>query len=382
MNENPTSLCVGATGKLSNLRFRVIGRVVMGVEEGGETYTWQEFNLLDDDGRTATLVFEDGEWKLFMLFDPVQPMTAAEAARKRVGDIVNLDGRPVEITLVGQSRVYHIEGRAPEGVELGDVANYFNADTGIEMLVVSWTGDEVEFYRGVDIPAEDVAAAFNIQTFTPPANAHAAYAEEEEAPQSSGIIGKLVVVGVLLTVLGSFARPLLSNRFRSSSAPRKIETKAPTLRVGSVGSLAGKSCSLVGCAKMEIARTGSRYDCYEYHLSTGELLVAGLDAGSDKWLLFHAAQPDGPLAQWQAAQLRRGDVVNLDGHALWVQDMFQSRILSTEGQLPAIPGMFGVLARSTNEWAIVRWTETAMEFYLGAPVDGKNVLSSFVSSPK
>ncbi|MEI9864534.1 MAG: hypothetical protein WDN00_08275 [Limisphaerales bacterium] len=33
-----------------------------------------------------------------------------------------------------------IEGRAPDGVEVGDVANYFNAEAGDMMQVVSWTG--------------------------------------------------------------------------------------------------------------------------------------------------------------------------------------------------------------------------------------------------
>jgi hypothetical protein len=145
MNENPTQLMVGANGVLSGIRYRVIGRVVMGMTEDGETYYWQEFNLLDDSGRNATLVYEDGEWKLFMMFDPARPMSAAEAEGYRVGDTVNLDGRPVAVTLVGQSRVYYIEGRAPEGVEVGDVAQYFNADTGLEMLVVSWTGDRLNF---------------------------------------------------------------------------------------------------------------------------------------------------------------------------------------------------------------------------------------------
>lgn len=347
------------TGALSGLHFRVIGRVVMGMDEDGTTYFWQEFNLLDDSGRNATLVFEDGEWKLFMLFDPAQPMTDGEAARKKVGDMVNLDGRPVAVTLVGQSRVYHIEGRAPEGVDLGDVANYFNADTGIEMLVVSWTGNEVEFYRGVDVPTEDISTAFNLPAFTPPPTARAAFSDGEDAPQSSGITGK-IVMGILVAVLG-FVGQSFWKKQKSSSAPRKIASNLTLLPISSTG-------TLVGRATVEISRTGSRYDCHEYHLRDGSLLIAGLNAGDDQWVLLRPAQPDSPLVQWQAAALRRGDVVNLDGHALWVQDMFQSRVLSTEGQFPAMPGMFGVLARSTNEWGIVRWTENYIEYYIGASV--------------
>ena len=61
-----------------------------------------------------------------------------------------------------ESLVCEIEGEAPEGVELGDVAHYFNAESGNEMVVVSWTGDEVEFYRGVNIPARAVSSAFGV----------------------------------------------------------------------------------------------------------------------------------------------------------------------------------------------------------------------------
>ena len=39
------------TGTLSGTRYRVVGRVVLGMEEGGETYYWNEFNLVDDGRR-------------------------------------------------------------------------------------------------------------------------------------------------------------------------------------------------------------------------------------------------------------------------------------------------------------------------------------------
>ena len=34
---------------------------------------------------------------------------------------------------------------------MGDVAEYFNAEAGRIMQVVSWTGEEVEYYNGVKI---------------------------------------------------------------------------------------------------------------------------------------------------------------------------------------------------------------------------------------
>jgi hypothetical protein len=161
---NPTPLRVGARGTLHGWSVTVTGRVVLGVEIDGETYYWNEYYLMGDSGSSGTLVYEETEhgpeWKLFRLFEPERPLTAREAMAKRVGDTVNLDGTPTKVTLVDESRVYHIEGSAPEGVAVGDVAQYFNADTGQRMLVASWTGDEIEFYEGEDAPAELIASAF------------------------------------------------------------------------------------------------------------------------------------------------------------------------------------------------------------------------------
>ena len=144
-----------------------MGRVVLGEEEDGETYYWNEFNLESDDGEEATLVYEEtesgGEWRLFQMFEPEYPMTAEDAATKRAGDPLNLEGTQVFIRLVAESRVYHIEGKAPEGVEVGDVAHYFNALSGNTMIVVSWTGEEVECYKGLDLSPTTVSSAFNVR---------------------------------------------------------------------------------------------------------------------------------------------------------------------------------------------------------------------------
>ena len=100
---NPTPIRIGMTGNLAGKHYRVVGRVVLGEEEAGETYYWNEFNLESDGGDVATLVYEEteqgGEWRLFHLFEPDHPMTAADAATKRLGDPLNLDGTPMFVRL-------------------------------------------------------------------------------------------------------------------------------------------------------------------------------------------------------------------------------------------------------------------------------------------
>jgi len=80
-------------------------------------------------------------------------MTAGEAGSKKEGDIVNLDGAPLRITRVDRSQVYLVEGKTPQGIAMGKVANYFNADAGPRQIVVSWTGEEMEYYSGMSTSA-------------------------------------------------------------------------------------------------------------------------------------------------------------------------------------------------------------------------------------
>ena len=89
-------------------------------------------------------------------------MTAEDAATKSVGDPLNLDGTDVRVTFRQTSRIYHIEGTAPDGEHVGSVADYFNAESGNVMQVVSWTGSEVEFYRGLTVASGMVAVAFSL----------------------------------------------------------------------------------------------------------------------------------------------------------------------------------------------------------------------------
>src|ERR1017187_7685565 len=97
--ENPTRLRIGMLGHFAGKDYRLVGRVVMGVTDDGETYYWNEFNLEAQDGTHADLVYGEtergGEWRLFTMFEPEYPMTAADAASKRGGGRLNLTGTDV-----------------------------------------------------------------------------------------------------------------------------------------------------------------------------------------------------------------------------------------------------------------------------------------------
>lgn len=370
------------TGTFFGRSYRVVGRVVLGEEEAGQTYYWNEFNLETDAGESATLVYEQtergGEWRWFTEFEPEYPMTAADAASKRVGDLLNLEGTDVRVTLVGQSRIYHIEGEAPEGEEVGDVAHYFNALSGNNMVVVSWTGQEVEFYRGLDLSRETVSSAFNVRLVDFRSLVPAQGAGGGRSGLVLGLIGALVVVGTIVgfSLLRSSRRPVAVVKTRAPAAP---------LAVGSSGKLKGTSFQVASHLLVEIGMVGRRFDRHEYLLSDNEgnkaLLVYGSRPGAKDWWLFTPLQPAVPLTPPQAAAVRFGQTVNVDGVVAKVDELLQSAIRQVDsaesGDLKAGDVFFGFGSAAGNGRLLARWNATYINFFRGTALTDKEVMAAF-----
>ncbi len=390
---NPTALRIGMTGDLSGRQFRVVGRVVMGMDDNGDTYYWNEFNIVDDAGEHATLVFEDagrgGEWKLFTMFEPEYPMTAEDAATRRVGDELNLEGTQVRVTLVDESRVYHIEGEAPAGVEIGDAARYFNAESGGTMIVVSWTGGEVEFFRGMDLPRGTVARAFGLPSEERrslfPALAVAG-GESSSAQGVPGVAKKILPVLVGLAMVLFFAARFSSGSWRRSSSPTgKIAAPRLQLPTGSAGRLDGRNYRIRAHTLVEVAAVGARFDRHEYLLADdGEnpaLLIQGLAAGAKEFILFIPLEPLEPLRPERAAALRVGDIVNVDGAIAPVKEMFQSTISSSDSEAPPearVRGpLFGFIGQTNSTVLLVRWANDRITFHRGRAFSEKTVSGAF-----
>lgn len=389
---NPTPLRIGMTGSFDGRTYRVAGRVVMGMDDGGETYYWNEFNLASDDGESATLVYEEtergGEWRLFTLFEPEFSMTAEDAATKRVGDRLNLDDRDVRVTLVDETRVYHIEGEAPEEVELGDVAHYFNAESGSTMIVVSWTGDEVEYYRGVTFSAGRVATAFNLPG-AGFANLSRSFSDSGSSSLtgnptlSTGAVLKLAAVGLLFAVV--VATYILWRSPRTRSAVTKTSAPASPLTVGQTGTLDGKTQRVYNHSIVEVAEVGRIYDRHEYHLFDEEgnrsLLIYGLKPGEKDWYLFTLLQPLNPLSPEQAAALKVGQTVNVDGLVAPVRDLSQAVMRQTEGgALPDLTNgtvLFSFSTQSGTTPVLARWNAGGIQLYRGRFLPAKELDAAF-----
>lgn len=380
---NTTPLRIGMSGEFLGVRYRIVGRVVMGMEEGGEIYTWNEFNMAADDGSCATLVHEvterGAEWKIFTLIEPSNPISAADAARKRVGDFVDVTGKPMRVTCVDESRVLQVEGEAPEGVEVGDAAHYFNAETASDMAVVSWTDDEVEVFRGVTVPGHAVMSAFGVMSRF--GDGASSLSRLEGSPGSGFTFdGKFValIVVVLATVAGVW---FFSNwRARRPTPPPKA-VKAQ-LAVGQTGDLNARHFEIKGRAEIEIARVGRRELHHEYVLNdSGDeaLLSQGWDDDAEQWCVLTPFNPDHPLTPARAGMIGLGESFEVDDSTARATALFLSRVKSVEGATPFHSGtaFYGLLGKAGNQSYAVRWTETNIAFYRVMPLPGKTVTTAF-----
>ena len=165
----------------------------------------------------------------------------------------------------------------------------------------------------------------------------------------------------------------------------KISAPASPLKVGSAGQLSGKTWHLAGHAVVEIAQVGRVFDRHEFQLADDEgneaLLVYGLKPGEREWTLFKPLQPLSPLSPQQAAALRVGAVVNVDGYEAQVAELFQSTIRQMDGT--GLAGWksdavsYGFSARTNSILLLARWNETGITFHRGEFLSAKEVTAAF-----
>lgn len=369
---SPALLRVGQSGLLSGRRYNIVGWMLMSMDEGGVTYTWHEYHLIGPDGTSATLVQEEGEhgpeWRLFRLVEPA-PMSAAEAATKRVGDSVSIAGESLRVTCVDESRVVRAEGQLPEGVEEGDVARYFNAESGNQMFVVSWTGDEVEVFRGLQLPGHAVYRAFGI---TPPPARMPSPSVEIAKPGGCVLTAFIAfaILGFVIFVAPRIFRSGFRDFVNPTSQPTTPTAPKPALAVGATGTIDGTRYRVAGRSQVEIVLVGRRYAGHEYLLvdDTGAsvLLAQGTVKSGGEWLWLRPITTEAPLTPRQAATNALGSVLTIGPEPLQVTAHFLTRVRGVEGTPPTPPSppLYGLAARGATQRALIRWDETNLTAYL------------------
>lgn len=385
--ENPTALQIGHEGVLSRRRYRVVGRVVLGMEYEGTTYYWNEYHLKDEGGRSATLVYEETEegsvWRLFTLFEPAQPISVRVASSISAGQTVQLDGVSLKVDLVDESRVYHIEGEPPEGVEIGDVASYLNASSSDRMVVVSWSGDEVEHFHGLDLSEAMVAGAFNLPQL----------AQKRVGARSGGGMRTVLLICVLLGIVGGIWVALQSSEKTSvAETPKESKTvvrpAVAKITLGAVTRLASRDYLVKGSAEIATAQYRGNYTRIDYWLERKDggapaWLYRGLGlSGKDCYLVEPYSEPMNITPQ-KAAILRTGSPLTIGGDIASVEFLFRSKVMRTEGNLEAGLKSGGVyyqlVARAGAVFWILAWNETDLRAWRGSRIAEDELAKAFPS---
>lgn len=383
---NPTAVKVGMTGVFSGVSYRVRGRVVMGVVDDGVTYYWNEFNLRADSGESATLVYETTEsssvWRWFTMFEPQFPIAAADAATKRVGDPINLDGTDVHVTLLDRSRVYFIEGEGPEGLKVGDKAQYFNAESGRNMIVVSWTGEEVECYHGVTVGSMTVSRAFNL---SPTGLSEFTLSGTDTSQSSSwltfifGVLGAIIV----FSIVAGYVWPARMVKVQKIPAP------PADLTVGSVGKIEGTTYTILSDALVEVHEVNETVQRHEFHLldeyGNHVLLIHGWKPGTKDWCLFTTVNASKPMTPPEAAAVSLGKIIVAEGTAAPVNHLFHSIVMRIDAgnftQDTTGKSFYGFSAESGKTFLLARWDDNSVTFQKGS-VLLENVTAAFHAAAK
>jgi hypothetical protein len=378
---NPTALKVGQEGVIFGHHGTVVGRSVLRSRDG---YRWNEYHLKLAKGKDTTLVYESGIWKRFALFDPDTKLSADGAADLGVGDAIYLGGCDATVSYVGESRVTFIEGEAPEGYRVGSEAHYFNAEAGGRMFVVSWTGDEVEFYEGENLPRGEVERAFGL----PEPSLRSAIFSGGSGGLSGWLDGGNRLVGTILIGCALFAFVFFD------SAGGRIPTieplppvSAPTLRFpdNAQGDLAGHHYTIVGHQVNEIAETRGTFGRHEYDLVDEQgghaLLVQGLSWSMREWFLLGPPVDPISVQPSQAAAAMPGYIFSTEHIKATIHALYRCRTIALDGEAPATlragTVRYGFTAQTKDDWILARWDEAEIEFDEGRLVSESEVRQAF-----
>lgn len=389
---NPTFLRVGMTGPIDNRTCTVRCRVVLSVRVKGELYYWNEYLLDDGSGEFVTLCYEEDEtgcvWRLFSELNPLRALSAGEAAGKKVGDQVDLGRGPLRVTLVNRSRVVHVEGNAPDWLAVGDEADFFNAEANGHMLVVSWTGEEVEYYYGGTISRRRVAETFGLPQLREGSRPSSPYGggTASSVSNSYGWIGWLVVIGIVGVAAGIV---FIANRDPSPppAPPAKIAAPEYELLVASQGALPGlESFRIAGRSLVEVGELGARFERHEYALRLPDgdraLLIDVAVKGTSSWLLLRPIPAPSAWTPAGLASMRVGQPLKWGLHPFPVARIQGCRLLSRSGEATDLANVgeqrYGLIAREPGEWLVARWSATELKVYRGRQLSEREVRAAFV----
>jgi len=290
------------------------------------------------------------------------------------------------VSFRGSSHVYYFEGKAPEGEEVGKAAEYFNAVSGSIMQVVSWTGDEVEFYNGVNLTSGMVNSAFGLaQDWTGELVSQlSSRSDSDSGNYLSGFKFALIAAFVLVMFVVIFGRSFSCSRDYEAGPIKPTPAGSPPLAMGAIGTLFDKQYRITAHAVVETDEVGFKCEHHEYALADNNggtaLLVCGDQPGAADWIFFEPLSPMVAPTAKEAAAKQVGEQVELDGFTGKVTEIFLSTIEQTEsGEGELKPGIVTYGFRCKNEYFTLlgRWNNAGIQYFRGRVVPAKKAAAAF-----
>ncbi len=157
----PSVLQVGMRGTIDEEECMIIGRVVY---ENGRLERWNEWLIRTESGKYLWL---DEDGNNYRILTQCEPITHIDPVRLDEEDSTYYCGKQYHVWEKSQAKVVYFEGEFTWQMERGDTSWYLDLVATPEVIAVDFTPDEIQYYTGRYIFAEDVYESFGIKEDPP-----------------------------------------------------------------------------------------------------------------------------------------------------------------------------------------------------------------------
>ncbi|MCA9566478.1 MAG: DUF4178 domain-containing protein [Myxococcales bacterium] len=139
------AVCLGLKGKLEDGRaFEIVGRLRFTDYDDEESWFWDEWLLLAENGEYLWLQEEGRSFELHTRFVPDNPPDLDTLNSSR---LLAMDGTEYRVKERGTPRISYVEGELTWRAKVGDSVAYIDARGPGGGFGVEFTDDEIEFFR-------------------------------------------------------------------------------------------------------------------------------------------------------------------------------------------------------------------------------------------
>lgn len=150
-------LCLGMIAERDEKRWEVIGLLVFEGSDVEETWTWDEWLLMSEDGRYAWISHDEGKYSWQTLLTPADPPTRRDIERSSA---IELEGQPRRVRERDDAHIRMVDGELTWKASLGDQIFYVDLSSGYS---IEYTADEIEFYSGKRLGKADIYSMFSMR---------------------------------------------------------------------------------------------------------------------------------------------------------------------------------------------------------------------------